>query len=99
MKQPHTRDEAKRSDSAENVPIDKPDGPKEHFETIRFLIDQIKAEKHSDATKAMLDKITNRLDLIEGKPEAVEAEKKRLAQIQEEANVEKAKADKDAKVA
>jgi hypothetical protein len=78
--------------------VDKPDGPKEHFEAVHFLIDQmLNVPKQSGATIDSLQKILWRLDLIEEKPEAVAAEKKRQEEIQKAANEDKAKADEKAK--
>ena len=105
-KQVHTTAaQSAKSDDAKDTthkttaaPVDKPDGPKEHVEAIRFLISELR-KTSDDNAKASLDKVSHRIDLLEGKPEAVEAEKQRLAQIQEAANVEKARAEKDVKAA
>jgi hypothetical protein len=87
--------EAKKTEIAV---VDKPDGRKEHFEAVRFLIDQmLNVPKQSGATIDSLQKILWRLDLIEEKPEAVAAEKKRQEEIQKTANEDKAKADEKAK--
>jgi hypothetical protein len=93
MKDPHPlkKDDDKVTTKA---PVaDKPDGPKERYAAIHFLIDQIRREpKQSGSTIEALDKIVHHLDLLEGKPEAVEAEKRRLAEI-DAANAEQAKAE------
>lgn len=78
---------------AEKPIADKIDGTVEHVETIRYLIAQMQAEKQSDTTLAALDEVTRRVDLLEGKPEAVEAEKAKFAQGQHD-KAEKAKAEK-----
>jgi hypothetical protein len=55
---------------AEKPPADRSDGPKEHFEAIRYLIGQMQAERQSDATRAGLGKVVERLDVLEGKKDA-----------------------------
>jgi hypothetical protein len=101
MKQPHTIDrdgdrptedkpvvKAEESKPAAKPVPDKPDGPKEHVAAIRYLI----AELHKtadDNAKATLDKISHRVDLLQGKPEAVEDDKRKKLLEQEAVNVQK----------
>jgi hypothetical protein len=90
MKEPiktHIKDEKVTAPATE-----KPDGPKEWQLAIRSLISRTQAEKQSGTTIDALDKISHYLDLLEGKPEALEAEKAWFAKTQE-AKAEKAKAD------
>jgi hypothetical protein len=45
---------------------DKPDGPKEHMEAIRFLMAQAMTTR-DDVARQALAKISGRLDALEGK--------------------------------
>jgi len=78
----------------EKTPIaDKPDGPKEHVEAIRYLISEL-TKTSDDNAKDKLDQIAHRVDLLQGKPSAVEADKRKQLQAKEAEIVEKIRADR-----
>ena len=79
--------------TAPATPAVKPDGPKEYFENVRWLIGELRQGANPNTTEK-LDRIVGYLDLLEEKPEAVAAEKARLAKIAED---DKAKAEAAAK--
>ncbi len=72
---------------------DKPDGPKEHVAAIRFLIGELR-KTADDNAKVSLDEISRRIDLLEGKPEAVEDDKRKQLLAKEAEAVEKIRADR-----
>lgn len=90
-----TKDDTKHADEhkAKAPPADKPDGPKEHVAAIRYLISEL-TKTADDNAKDKLGKIAHRVDLLEGKPEAVEADKRKIALAKEAENVEKIRADR-----
>jgi len=73
--------------------VDKPDGPKEHVEAIRYLISEL-TKTSDDNAKDKLNQIAHRVDLLQGKPSAAEADKRKQLQAKEAEIVEKIRADR-----
>ena len=61
-----------QDDSKAKTAADKPDGPKEHVEAIRYHLNELQAT-NDEATKAIAQKISDRVDALEGKKDKASA--------------------------